>query len=165
MFSKQLIAGAVVAGLMMPALSACTETGAGGAGIDGQMVGQVLGGVGGAFLGSQFGEGSGKIVASVAGAMLGAWAGSKIVQGMNAQDRGYYEGASTRAASAPVGQQITWYNPDTGNKGTITPTREGRTSDGAACREYQQTVTIGGKTEKAYGTACKQPDGSWKIMN
>ncbi|MCA3244640.1 MAG: glycine zipper 2TM domain-containing protein [Alphaproteobacteria bacterium] len=164
MFSKNLIAGAVVAGLMMPALSACTQTGNGG-GIDSNAVGTVLGGVAGGFLGSQFGEGSGKVVASVAGAMLGAWAGSKIVQGMNAQDRGYYESASTRAATAPVGQQITWYNPQTGNQGTITPTREGRTGDGAACREYQQTVTIGGKTERAYGTACKQADGSWKIIN
>jgi surface antigen len=164
MFSKNLIAGAVVAGLMMPALAACTQTGNGG-GIDSNTMGTVIGGVAGGFLGSQFGEGSGKVVASVAGAMLGAWAGSKIVQGMNAQDRGMYESASSRAATAPVGQQITWYNPDTGNKGTITPTREGRTSDGAACREYQQTVTIGGKTERAYGTACKQPDGSWKIIN
>lgn len=161
MMTKNLIAGALIAGLTMPALTACTEMGT----VDSATMGQVLGGVGGAFLGSQFGEGSGKIVASVAGAMLGAWAGSKIVQGMTAQDRGYYESASTRAATAPVGQQITWYNPASGNQGTITPTRAGTTSDGAACREYQQTVTIGGKTEKAYGTACKQADGSWKIMN
>jgi surface antigen len=26
-------------------------------------------------------------------------------------------------------------------------------------------VTIVGKTERAYGTACRQPDGSWKIVN
>jgi len=23
---------------------------------------------------------------------------------------------------------------------------------------------IGGKNEKAYGTACRQPDGSWKVQ-
>jgi hypothetical protein len=28
-------------------------------------------------------------------------------------------------------------------------------------REYQTTVTIGGKPRKAYGTACLRPDGSW----
>ena len=161
MFSKHLITGAIVAGLALPGLSACTETG----GVNDQAMGQIIGGVAGGFLGSQFGEGSGKVVASVAGAMLGAWAGSKIVQGMNAQDRAYYDSASTRAASAPIGQQITWYNPQSGNQGTITPTRAGTLSDGSACREYQQTVTIAGKTEKAYGTACKQADGSWKIMN
>ena len=32
------------------------------------------------------------------------------------------------------------------------------------CREYQQTITIVGKTQKGYGTACLQPDGSWQLM-
>lgn len=34
---------------------------------------------------------------------------------------------------------------------------------GQYCREYIQTVTIAGKTQKGYGTACLQPDGSWRI--
>ena len=25
------------------------------------------------------------------------------------------------------------------------------------------TVTIDGKQQKSYGTACRQPDGSWKV--
>ncbi len=29
-------------------------------------------------------------------------------------------------------------------------------------REYQTTVVIGGKEVAAYGTACLQPDGSWR---
>jgi hypothetical protein len=29
-------------------------------------------------------------------------------------------------------------------------------------REYQTTITVGGQREKAYGTACLQPDGSWR---
>jgi hypothetical protein len=29
-------------------------------------------------------------------------------------------------------------------------------------REYQNKVVIGGKTVDAYGTACLQPDGSWR---
>ena len=28
----------------------------------------------------------------------------------------------------------------------------------------KNNVTIGGKDEKAYGTACRQPDGSWKVQ-
>ena len=32
--------------------------------------------------------------------------------------------------------------------------------NGQQCREYQRTVTIDGKTETAYGTACRQPDGT-----
>ncbi len=33
------------------------------------------------------------------------------------------------------------------------------------CREYIRTVTIGGRTQQAYGTACLQPDGAWKIVS
>ncbi len=36
--------------------------------------------------------------------------------------------------------------------------------NGEQCREYQRTITIGGKTETAYGTACRQPDGTWKTQ-
>ncbi len=38
-------------------------------------------------------------------------------------------------------------------------------SDGGVClqeREYQATITIGNEEVPAYGTACLQPDGSWK---
>ncbi len=35
---------------------------------------------------------------------------------------------------------------------------------GNECREFQQTITIAGQTHKAYGTACRQADGTWKIV-
>jgi len=153
-----MLAGTV---LLSSGLAACTETGQ----LDPNSTGTVLGGVAGGFLGSQFGEGSGKVAASVAGALLGAWAGNKIVQGMTAKDRSYYGNAASEAYTAPAGQTITWYNPDSGNQGTITPMRNGRNSSGELCREYQQTITVGGRTQRAYGTACRQADGSWKIVS
>lgn len=158
MMNKTFLMTALVSSI---ALTACSE----GQGISGTDIGTGIGAVSGAVIGSQFGGGSGQTVAAVVGALAGAWVGNKVAAGMTAQDRGYYESAATRAASAPVGQQITWANPQSGNQGTIVPVREGRDSTGNACREYQQTVTIGGKTERAYGTACKQADGSWKIIN
>lgn len=36
---------------------------------------------------------------------------------------------------------------------------------GDYCREYTQSLTIAGKTQKGYGTACLQPDGSWELQN
>jgi surface antigen len=158
---KKTLMGGMAVLMAASSLAACTE----GAGLDGSDIGTGLGAVAGGVLGSQFGEGSGKTVAAVVGALAGAWAGNKIAQGMSAQDRSYYNTAATQAASAPVGQQITWSNPQSGTVGTIVPVREGRTQQGYACREYQQTVTIGGKKTSAYGTACQQPDGSWKIMD
>jgi surface antigen len=141
-------------------VSACAENGQ----IDSQTLGPIMGGLAGGFLGSQFGEGSGKTAMAIGGALAGAWAGSKIAQGMSAQDRPYYDRAATTAATAPVGKTITWYSPDSGAQGTITPVRDGKASTGEYCREYQQSITVGGSTQKAYGTACRQPDGSWKIV-
>jgi hypothetical protein len=31
------------------------------------------------------------------------------------------------------------------------------------CREFQQTVTIGGQAQQAFGTTCQQADGTWKV--
>jgi hypothetical protein len=31
------------------------------------------------------------------------------------------------------------------------------------CREFQQTVTIGGRPQQAVGTICQQADGTWKV--
>ncbi len=72
--------------------------------------------------------------------------------------------AYTHATTAPIGRLMTWNNPQTGNYGTVVPVRDGRSSSGAYCREFQQTVTIGGQTQQGYGTACRQPDGSRRIV-
>jgi hypothetical protein len=35
----------------------------------------------------------------------------------------------------------------------------------ASCREYTKKIVIDGKEARAYGTACLQNDGSWRIVN
>jgi surface antigen len=72
--------------------------------------------------------------------------------------------AEKRAYTAPIGQKITWNNPSNGSSGTIIPTRDGYAANGAYCREFQQTITIGGRQQQGYGKACQQPNGSWKIV-
>ncbi len=57
-----------------------------------------------------------------------------------------------------------WVNPDTGLSGGTVPVRTYQTPDGVYCREFVQTIYIGGKPEQGYGTACRQQDGSWKIV-
>jgi surface antigen len=32
------------------------------------------------------------------------------------------------------------------------------------CQEYTKLVTIGGESQTIYGTACRQPDGTWDIV-
>lgn len=144
------------------AMAGCTS-------FDGMGNKQLIGGGSGALLGglagSQLGGGSGRLWTTGAGVLLGALAGSAIGSSLDKADQTYAAQANQRAYSAPVGETIRWNNPDSGNYGTITPTRDGRTSSGAYCREYQQTIYVGGKKESGYGTACQQPDGSWKVVS
>ncbi|HLB07584.1 MAG TPA: RT0821/Lpp0805 family surface protein, partial [Alphaproteobacteria bacterium] len=58
-----------------------------------------------------------------------------------------------------------WYNPDSGNYGRITPQPAYQTATGAYCREYQSSVVVGGQVQSGYGTACRQPDGNWVVVN
>ncbi len=68
-----------------------------------------------------------------------------------------------QATTAPIGQAITWN--DGGATGSVVALRDGTSTSGRYCREFQQTVTVGGKAEQAYGTACQQPDGAWEIVS
>jgi surface antigen len=98
-----------------------------------------------------------------AGVFIGALLGSEIGRSMDDVDRLKAEQAINQAHSAPIGNTITWNNAESGNSGTVTPTRDGTSASGEYCREFQQTVVIGGKTEEGYGVACRQPDGTWRI--
>lgn len=129
-----------------------------------QTVGTGAGAVLGGLAGSQVGGGSGRLWATGAGVLLGALAGGEIGSSLDRADRMYMQQAQTRVHTAPVGETIAWSNPDSGHHGTYVATRDGRSTSGRYCREYQQTVYVGGKQESAYGTACQQPDGSWEIV-
>jgi surface antigen len=47
----------------------------------------------------------------------------------------------------------------------MTPKKTYKDKAGKYCREYVTKATIAGKEEQAYGKACRQPDGSWKIVS
>lgn len=130
----------------------------------GEGLGTILGAGAGAAIGSQVGGGSGKIAAVAIGALLGGLAGQSIGRQLDENDKRRAGQAFNQATAKPVGETVTWYNPDTEHRGSVTPIREGQSSTGRYCREFQQTVTIGGNTEEAYGVACRQPDGTWKIQ-
>ena len=158
MIRKILTVAVIVAAL---GLGACAQNGQYGTK---QTVGALGGAAAGGLLGAQFGSGSGQLAATAAGALIGALIGSEIGRSMDDVDRMKAEQAYNQAATAPIGQTIAWDNPNTGNYGTVVPTREGTKNTGEYCREFQQTVVIGGRQEDAYGVACRQPDGSWEIQ-
>lgn len=142
------------------ALSGCANDGRGGKETFGTLLGAGLG----AWAGSSIGKGSGQAVAIAAGTMLGAAVGNSIGRGLDEVDRTRMREAEQRAYDAPLNETIIWNNPRSGNSGTVTPIREGRSTGGSYCREFQSEITVGGKRENAHGTACREPDGSWRIV-
>ncbi len=156
---KKFVAAFMAVSIM--ALTACQTTQDWG---PKQGVGTVAGAIGGGLLGSQIGGGSGKLWATGAGAVLGALVGSEIGKSLDNADKAEMARANSEANNAPLGQAIRWNNPESGNYGTVTPIRDGSTGSGQYCREYQQTITVGGQTKQAYGTACRQPDGQWRVV-
>ena len=99
------------------------------------------------------GAGTGAVLGGLAGATVskssssatrrsdGHWRHCRTAVGseighMDDQDRQKADTAVQQAHTAPIGQEITWNNPDSGNYGTVVPTREGTDSSGRYCCEY-----------------------------
>lgn len=127
--------------------------------------GMILGGIVGAAIGSQVGGGKGRLAAVGVGTLIGALVGRDIGRTMDEADRSYATGSFGHAMEyAPTCSTITWNNPGSGSNGTVTPIQTYEPEPGRYCREFQQEVVIGGQIQDAYGTACRQPDGSWEIV-
>jgi len=159
---KNKIAVIPMVGVLMTGLVACENNNYG----QKQTGGAVLGGIVGGLLGSQVGGGKGKLAATTAGAILGVFVGSSIGQSLDKADRLYAsQAANTALERNASGQSSSWSNPDSGHSGTVTPVRTVHNADRSPCREYETTVTIDGRTETAYGRACRKSDGTWEIVN
>ena len=87
----------------------------------------------------------------------------KILDNLNEAQQRSHEAAQVAATRAPVGEQIIWR--EGAASGSVTAVREGTTTSGRFCREFQQQVSIGGRSERAHGTACRKPDGSWEVVS
>jgi len=167
---KLILTSALVA---TTALSACAGSGynegyngyGGGTGLNKQQIGTGVGALAGGLAGSQLGKGSGQLWATGAGVLLGALVGSSVGASLDKADIAYMQQAQNRVYTAPIGQTISWNNPQSGNSGTYVPIRDGRTNAGSYCREYQQTIYVGGQQQTATGQACQNSDGTWHIVN
>jgi surface antigen len=96
-------------------------------------------------LGPQFGSGTGQ-----------------IARRTSSSDRQRAYDAERR--SVRNNRPVIWSNPETGSRGEIRPVRTYQSSSGQICREYTHTIHIEGKPETARGTACEQPDGTWRLV-
>ena len=132
-----------------------------------QQGGTLLGAGLGGLLGSQFGSGRGKLVGVAIGVLAGAMIGGEIGKSLDRADQLVAQSNTQYALERiPNGHRgPVWQNPDRRTSGYTVPTKTYQIRSGQYCREYQQIVIVGGQEQKAYGKACRQIDGSWKIVN
>ncbi len=165
--SKILAAIAVIS-----LLSACNQpmgqSGRGvmqGGSVNKQDIGTIAGAIGGGVIGHNIGGGAGQTVATIAGTLLGGAIGNSIGGSLDSADMAAYNNTSRHALEeGRSGQAQPWKNPDTGNYGSVTPSNSYKNSSGQYCREYTQTIVVGGKKQSGHGTACRESDGSWQIV-
>jgi len=146
--------------ILCSAIVACAPGSRGGETIGtltGILVGAIIGHqVGGDSTARALGAGVGLVVGGLVGSELG-----RMYDTLNKEEQRVHSSIITESIqTSKIGEGHQWYNPQTGNSGRVVVTKQEE-----YCREYQQTIVIGGKEQQAYGTACRQPDGTWKIKN
>jgi surface antigen len=119
---------------------------------------------------SNLGKGSGQVaivgVCTALGALGGLMAGSAYSQSRQAtagyqvqqQQFQYPQNYQRRYQQ----QMPTQYN---GREGTVEMSQQYYSPEqGSYCREWKHMGTIAGRKQQLYGTACQQPDGTWRIV-
>jgi surface antigen len=147
---RRFFAAVVVISVAVP-LGACTETrpkeqaatGAGGTG------------------GAQTGRGSSG-TAIVGGVLLGALAGQQVGRSIDGKDE---MRAQQVLENNRTDQAASWHNPETGADVSIVPVRTYQSPSGDYCRQYHVDIHMGGRRADGHGTACRQPEGTWKSVN
>ncbi len=119
------------------------------------ITGTVIGGVAGGLIGAQFGHGRHRGFPIVGGTLIGALIGNQIGQANETC-------AAQALEYAAPNTQVIWQNG--GSQYVVEPVKTYQ-ENGQYCREYQTKVSIGGQVQQGYGSACRQPDGSWREMN
>lgn len=113
----------------------------------------------------RIGGDKGQIALSAAGTLLAAFSGTEAGKSLDHADRSLAEEAARESLeSAPARQVSRWTNPGNGRSGTFVPHDVYMSADGLTCRDYALSVTAGGLTQSARGTACRDFAGAWRIV-
>ncbi|HYH17723.1 MAG TPA: hypothetical protein VD995_03805 [Azospirillum sp.] len=112
----------------------------------------------GGLIGNQIGQG-GNTVAPIGGAVIGAIIGGTLGRRMDQADQACV-GQSLEYDR--TNQAVAWRDPN-GDTYQVTPTRTFE-RQGVQCREYATRATIDGRDRRVTGTACRDPNGVWRIV-
>ncbi|MEZ5851471.1 MAG: RT0821/Lpp0805 family surface protein [Hyphomicrobiaceae bacterium] len=155
MQKTRFVAPVVIAALLLTGCASDTPK---------QDTGMVVGAIAGGVLGNAAGRGRGRPAAAILGAVLGGIVGSEIGRSMDKQDRILAQQAELAAFErGRSGEPVPWRNPDNGRYGEVVPGASYRRGP-QDCRDYTHTIFIDGRSQVMRGTACREPDGTWRAV-
>lgn len=136
---------------------------------EGEQIGKVVGATAGIFIATKASKDSNpatRAAMATLGAYFGAWIGGKVGKEMSRLDQLYAERALEESLdNSSDGDAVVWSNPDSGNSGSATPVSTKPDDPRGNCRDFESSVVIDGEEQQTTGRACKQPDGTWKIVS
>ena len=97
--------------------------------------------------------------------LLGGLVGGAVGQVLTERDREQHANSTYNAIETQqAGGSTTWNNPDSNNSGQTEIDRVYQADSGQTCKDFTQTINVGGEIQTQRGTACRRADGTWKIM-
>lgn len=124
--------------------------------------------IAGAIIGGLLGHtaSGGRTGATVAGVVAGGAIGAALTSNLDCEDqsyayRTYYEGFN----SGRPDSRYEWRNPRNDHRGVLRVGRYYNDPYGFRCANFIQDSYVQGHSYKVRGRACRQPDGTWAIVN
>lgn len=146
--------------LISTILMGCSSSG----GVAPEGVGAGVGAVSGGLIGSQFGKGKGKVATTILGAAAGTVVGFGVGQWLYGRDREQAERAQFSALeSGQSNKPVSWRGADGHSRGEVVPSSPYRRGT-ENCRDYNHTIYVDGRPQTLRGTACRNPDGTWRSV-
>lgn len=129
--------------------------------------GVIIGAIIGGLLGNQVAKDSNnRSAATAAGIILGGALGAAMTKDLDCNDRSYaYKTYYNGLNSGRPGARYSWRNPSNNHRGDFVVGRYYNDPDNFRCADFTQTIYIDGRPREARGVACRQPDGTWAIVN
>jgi surface antigen len=99
------------------------------------------------------------------GSVAGAYFGAGVDNSLDLDDRRYMQRTAQNALEFNRAWETSrWRNPESGAEGMVTPTRTYESAAAKWCREFEATVSVDDEQELAVGHACRERDGTWRII-
>ncbi len=141
-------------------------TGCQGAG--GPSIGQTAGSIAGQTVAnqvtSQIGGPAGQVASSVVSSLASGVVGNVIGQNLDQTSQSAAIRAEHNALeNGTVGQPVPWQGSN-GTFGQVIPQQPYQVGS-QDCRRFTHTINVDGVPQKASGTACRNPDGTWQPLS